>query len=322
MEFAFVSSENQFVNGNDPFSDLSVLQAYAEANQAELCILKALDGDNFLAWMPVFLKKKANIPVAITPPLLPYIPIVFPGSDDGSANAKQWSHVEIMQGFSGKLQDSCRRLLINLPTGITDVRGFQWSGFSAIPRYTYVYSLKEGVRYQRLKYRDIKRAGELDPEMVEEKNIPLFLALKEETYQKQSKRFPYNDVIHQELLEKLFATGFLRQFTVRCNGRDVSTQLIYEGKKTVYTWQGFTNRDFLREGITTWINDSLIRHYRPTHESFDFCGANIPDIAKYKSGFGGELTPYYQLQWTDSPLLESLLDHTKNLTGLRKKLFS
>ncbi len=289
--------------GGKPFSNAALLQAFAEVSGSELRYIVAETDGQREAWMPMFSRKKASIPMIVHPQLLPYLPIVF-GKND-TLNPLQ--ELEIQKGFAETLQSQGKRLLFNLPTSVTDVRGFLWNGFQATPRYTYRYPLKENIRYQRLKYRDIKKAQKLNPVVREELDFDLFLRLKEETYHIQTKRFPYSDVSHTKLLKNLAESGCLRQYVLRIDQEDISTQLILEDDHEVYTWQGFTRRDFLREGITSWFNDYLINRYRETHDSLDFCGANIPDIARYKSGFSGSLTVYYQLTWSASPMLDSTL---------------
>ncbi len=300
MNFALVTSENQLPIAGTPFSNTSLLRAFAKASQSELSFVSATSETRCEAWIPVFIKKKAGMPMAIHPQLLPYVPVVF----HPEVTFSQAHLQEIFEDFAKILTLYSKRLLINLATDFQDIRGFQWKGIKATPRYTYILPLNDDIKYQRLKYRDIKKAGKLNPTVREEFDFELFLKLKKETYELQTKRFPYDDVTHMELLKSLAETGCLKQYILRVEQEDVSTQLILEGDRKIYTWQGFTRRDFLREGITTWFNDYLIRTFRNTHDSFDFCGANIPEIAKYKSGFGGTLTAYYQLQWTASPLLE------------------
>ncbi len=307
MNFALVSSENHITPGGDPFSNPSLLRAFAKVSASKLYYIAAEEDDHQEAWMPVFIRKKAGIPMIVHPQLLPYIPVIFYRDRAIGSLHEQ----EVYQGFSNIMKAHGKRLLINLPTHVTDVRGFQWSGIAATPRYTYRLPLKEDIKYQRLKYRDIKKAQVLNPEVREEFDFELFLRLKDETYRLQTKRFPYSDVIHLELLKNLAETGCLKQYVLRIDREDISTQLVLEGDREVFTWQGFTGREYLKSGMTTWFNDYLIRRYRETHESLDFCGANVPEIARYKSGFGGSLTVWYQLRWTASPLLESTLNIVK-----------
>ena len=69
------------------------------------------------------------------------------------------------------------------------------------------------------------------------------------------------------------------------------TRVFVNGFATAYAWAAGADPTLNNTGATSLLYWQYL--CKIEHKYFDFVGANIPAVAFFKRGFGGDLTPYY-----------------------------
>ena len=78
-------------------------------------------------------------------------------------------------------------------------------------------------------------------------------------------------------------------------------------------WLLGTDPAYLSTGVTSLLNGHCFQDLKGEFDTFDMVGANLESIAHFKSAFGGELTPYYEVITFRSAVM-------KYVIGLRRPL--
>ena len=96
------------------------------------------------------------------------------------------------------------------------------------------------------------------------------------------------------MLDELLKTKLVEIITVLDkNNHIISAIAFVKDKKYVFAWISGSLPEKNSSGAFSLLFWDAVRRYGKTHEKLDMVGANIPSIAFFKKGFGGDLTPYY-----------------------------
>lgn len=249
------------------------------------------------------------------PPRSPYLPIGFtptPASRD-SKRSSQW--IELAGEFADQLRMRGLRGAIALPPGVIDARPFQWAGFLASVRYTYVMPLPftddHASSSVRKNVRKAERFGLAVAASAEWDLIHHCLASTE-----GAKGFSHRTPpVSLRRLACLLGDERLRAYLTRLpSGEPVSALLQLQSPGgTLIDWSAGTLREHLPTGAVQLTYRGAIRAAeRGGATEFDFVGANIPAVAKAKSEWGAQLTPYLVLE---QPSMRSLAQHAMHVVG-------
>lgn len=182
---------------------------------------------------------------------------------------------------------------------IKDIRTFVWNDWHIKPLYTYLLKFTDKPAMFQNFYYDLKKriekAEKAGLNIIELYDNSQFIKLNKMTYNKQNCKGIADDRILAKFLDLVIAKGLGKMHFV-CNDNEViSGQLDILDKKAriVYVLFQVSNPKYFSLGSSSFLYWKLIEKYSKDFQYLDFCGANIPSIAKFKQGFGGELTCYY-----------------------------
>ena len=232
----------------------------------------------------------------VTPPLLPHGGFLYravhsdtPARRESGRNSAAASLIQ----FLSSTYASSR--LTHAPE-LTDIREFAWAGWDVQPRYTYRLDLGDRQRvWQGLERRTravIRKAEEADF---------LFKRLDDPQLLRRQYELVYSDrpPVEAALVERLVAAaqeaGLTEMYVVEAaNGQAASAVVFARGSDCVYAWVAGADPAFRDSGATSLLYWKFLEQTSFGH--FDFVGANIPGIALFKRGFGGELVTYYHTE--------------------------
>jgi len=306
---ADLRAERPPLSGAGLFCEERWLIPFAHTFRRTLEWLVCMDGDQLLAAMPVFSRKKYGLCAAANPPMVPYLPLHFEPLPGNRETTVQRLHLEACLAMAHVLRTSFHKVNIPIGPGITDVRGFLWGGLNARPSYTHLIDLNARQCAHDSKKEALRKARHFTLELREEQDINVFLRLQRLTYERQNKQVYAADYLLHSLLERFFEAGCLRQFTAYAQGVPVSTHLWLYGaaEHHVFAWLGANDPEWLPHGISTWCYCQLFRQmHEEGYATLDLCGANVPHLNHYFSTFGGELAINFRI--------------TKELPGLLRLL--
>ena len=84
-----------------------------------------------------------------------------------------------------------------------------------------------------------------------------------------------------------------------------ATVVFVHGFDTMYAWQAGADPAFNSSDALSLLYWEFFKQTR--YEKFDSVGANIPAIALFKRGFGGDLVPYFVVEGYKSRLVQTAM---------------
>ncbi len=196
----------------------------------------------------------------------------------------------IADDFIKHLKTGWKKISLRLPVEITDVRPFIWGGFKISNRYTYLKYTNSDFPKKIIKTAELATIEGMTLSVIKAEKIDIIDAiksLKEQIFNKKAVESNF------KALTEFANKGYLLAFRAYFNGSCVCTSLMYVDQKKEKSYAlliGDSDHKFAH----VFINYERSRWCAKNNISIiDFCGANEPGIASFKSVFNGTLKQYY-----------------------------
>ena len=191
---------------------------------------------------------------------------------------------------------------------LADVREFAWAGWETIPRYTYSLAVTTAEKlWERLERRTraVIRKAESSFRFSATEDSLLLRQQYELVYENRHGDPPIKAAVVQSFVEEAARSSLTESYVVADSdtGAPASVVVFVRGFDTIYAWVAGADPAFREAGATPLLYWKLLQ--QTAFPRFDFVGANMREIALFKRGFGGELRPYYAVNWCRSPLLKT-----------------
>ncbi len=224
---------------------------------------------------------------AVTPLLTPYTGFLL---DSMTTDQSTW-HGEVLSALGQYLTNSYQyQSLVNAP-GLEDLRPLLNLGYSVSPRYTYELNLQLSPEELWLKFdghvrRHIKKAERLNFEVMGNLDSETAWQIFESTFSRRGQTCPVGREFFQEIVCGQALKDFRQHFCAYNDGKLVSFISILCYKDRVYYGLASTAADFLQSGVSSYLIWEVLReHSKAEYRVFDFVGANVPSIARFKAAF-------------------------------------
>ncbi len=185
---------------------------------------------------------------------------------------------------------------VHLPPAIADVRCCRWRGWSAAPLYTYVADLNrdpfEGwSKGTRRTFQSSSESYVMDIDGFPPSEAVRLLT---NSLKRQNHRLPLQTNALNDLLARLQTAGLVSIYTARPDDSsrpEAAVAVLRNSNSAAYWLAGSTPG----ASMTVLLGKLLSDLREKGLSSFDFVGANTPQIAEFKRRFGPALTPYYRI---------------------------
>ncbi len=258
--------------------------------------LMVYKGEELLAVLPVYEKKRLGRTGLVSPTGSYYQGLHFFWEQGSSATRRILETQEICAAVAKWLKLHYKHLKINLCTHNTDVRGFTWNGYTAKPLYTYEHLLSEPLKPQRDEREKLKRAEKQGYLFEESLDADTFIDMSKAMYDRKAHSSGLDLPGLKDYIGSLNKAGILKQYNVMKDGHVVSTNLLLtdEGRRA-YTILRASDPNEMKLGVSTWHSFKLVESLRDRYPVLDFCGGNVPAVARFKSALGLELKLFFQI---------------------------
>lgn len=187
---------------------------------------------------------------------------------------------------------------LKLKPGTSDVRPFLWNNFICLKRYTYTVDLTNISKEQLQNIPEVKKwqALQVCHEALNSDDINQHI-LYLKPYVKQKRL----SIIQKDLLDNCADLNVLNIVDEQNN---TLAQMIFnihqtEAQQLFY----YINEESKKKRIGVFAQYAFMLYFKDKgYTKFDFCGANIPNIAEYKSSFPVNLESFYELWYHRNPL--------------------
>jgi len=215
----------------------------------------------------------------------------------------------ILDQMASYLEEFCW-VNISLPNDITDGLPFYWKGFSLNPRYTYLLSLKSETDMKShwssgLKS-DIKKLERSEIAIKHESDAKALKLLRQHNEQFRGKK---DLAFYDQLIAELMSTGSLKVTTAKHEKGMGTVAFLEQGNMATYLLGGSNKIEGVPLG-TAALWAAVISSYKRNITLLDFEGSMIKGVERYFSSWGGDITPYLNIN--KEPKIKKVVDFIKS----------
>lgn len=244
----------------------------------------------------LYLDKKGRV---VNPPLNAFLPFVFiPTATKKTCQLyHQWVDLTKIMALDIKKRGHIGG--VAFPPGFIDGRAFTWAGLNISVRYTFVGELPfEDSNLDTSVRTKVRKAlkNNYSVERTQEWDKLVYCLRKTTDYKGMVGVIQESDLIK---LHKLFGDDFMyAHVCLSEKGNPVSGQVKFAMPDGMcIDWAAGTDRDFIRDGVNQLLYYEALREIEKTGTKyFNYCGANIENVASAKAEWGFPLVPYVVLE--------------------------
>ncbi len=302
--------------GATPFSTSAWLHCAAAATPGEIQRLGVYRNNRLIAGLAGLARKRSGLYRLETPELTPHTGLLLaPVQSKGPAKAEAEQH-RVCELLIEYIEQNYDHVFAVHPPAITDMRPFIWRGWDTRLRYTYQMDLSDlDALFERVERRTrtvIRKAEKLGYALEQTDDVALFRKLYETLY--PDGRPPVAATVAERFVAAVLAAGLGRAYTIASPAGEIASIVVFvDGPDTSYAWAAGADPALNNTGATSAL---YWQYFTATKKKrFDFVGANIPAIAFFKRGFGGDLVPYYVSEGYKSTWVKRAISARRALRG-------
>ena len=311
---------NHFVQtgwGGSPFSTTTWLRCAAHALGGQPAYIGVFKGSQIVAGLAALTTKHRGIERIETPELTPHTgflmaPVESKGPAKIEAESHRFSELRIRH-----LQHHDHMRITHTPA-LNDIRPFSWANWQTRVRYTYQMDLSDlDALWERVERRTrtaIRKAEKLGYTVIQTDDIELLCRQYGMIYERHGAAAPISPEVVRRFVEGAQSAGQARLLAAQSpQGETASIVAFVEGPSMAYAWVAGADPQHNSSGATSLL---YWRYFQQcTQPRFDFVGANLPAVAFFKRGLGGDLVPYYATEHFGTPWLRRAASFKRFLSG-------
>ncbi len=286
------------VKYSTPFSTSWFMEALCKVFGGKFKIIGVFNkkNNNLVAGVALRYLERFKYKIVLPSQLLLYMPLII---NVDQIHDKEIYDVEQVLGEFIKSEFNTV-LYMNNTTDLKDIRAFKDNKFKINVGSTVISDLRNLDFYDVGKsHRKLIKKGDKNELYIKECNDAHEMwEVWTCTSKRQSFKLKLNEsqfkYLYDTLKEKNCCQGFM---VYTKENIPVSFRIaMWCNKSRAYGWIAGTNPNYFNIGASTFmIWNSLNLLKEKEFESFDWCGANIKEVADFKMSFGAKLTPYFYL---------------------------
>ncbi|MGM0503187.1 MAG: GNAT family N-acetyltransferase [Bacteroidota bacterium] len=259
-------------------------------------------------------------PIIVPPKFTPYNNLLIKKRDTKYVSKKESNQLLIIEEISNFLIKKFKFITLSFPPGFKDIRGFLWNGYTEKIKYTYLEKIKNIEEIQEcfepsLK-RQIKKGLKQNYKISYDFNnneIGISYQLLKTMQKKNNKKRFLDYSEFENILKILHAKNSLLLCNIYNEDTPVYSNIIIIDQSTAFYWLAGGNYNFYNTGLNQVLLYNILNKLNQLDcKTFDFIGANTDSIAKYKSTYNFNLTPYFSVSKTNG-LIPKILFKIKEI---------
>jgi len=247
---------------------------------------------------------------------------IQPGASKASSISSDY------QKYSGLLLDylADNYQLIDIPLSpeIKDSRPYTWKNFNVETAYTYRFQIAEFDKLQQQFSQDLRRKIKKSDEQgisfkisKDTKHLTQFII---DSYKEASTSPAISSFLIEKFMDHTIKAGIGSLFYQYLDDQPISGIFVLNDDETVYAL--FSGISAKKRNIT---NNELVHAFVSRlseflGKQFDFLGANTKHLEQFKRSFGGELIPYFKVNFKSNKTVSSLF-YARSKYHLAKRKF-
>lgn len=291
------------------FSKSTWLKAVTSINEkSDYQFLGCYTGDELVGGCGLYIVKSRLGKVVTCPWLTPYNSILVVPRPSERKYKTEFRTLDIVTAIMEYLEDNFDTVtLLNHPS-LIDIRPFKWNQWDVVPGYTYCLNPSEldniyQVMMNKSIRKQINKAKKEGITVQKSDKIHEFLKLYKITFEKQNMKLPLPEQSIIKLFNILHKEKYCQLYLAKTADDELISGNIQvsDNSDESFDWIAGSNPEYLSMGANQLLYWSIFEDLAQKGvKLFDFCGADVPGVARHKSGFGGDLTVYYIVNKTCS----------------------
>lgn len=274
------------------------LQAVSDLHGVEALHLVCRKGEQSVALMPVYERRDLGMRRQICPLSSYYQGVWFFWQDSRQSNRDLLDELKICAEIALFLKKRYLRCHFKLAPHNRDVRGFTWNRLRAIPLYTFVHELSQPLALLADERKNLKEAQAEGYIFTEDFRQDDFIGLMKILHQRKIQSFGLDYSSFGRWIKTLHEQGLLTQFNLLRGSSVISSNLLLGGSadQTCYSIMISTLPEEMKKGASSLHYLKLTEALASRYAQLDCCGANVPDVARFKAALGLQLRPFYLIR--------------------------
>lgn len=260
-------------------------------------------GPEWLGGVPVFWRTRLGRPVSLQPAQCAYSSLFFSETLSRASYPSKVtsSRLDVAAALAKALAKQYGTARVKLLPAVTDVRAFQWAGWSVTPSYTYLIDLEAEMRCDHAVRKHVRKCRETGAMFSLDWQFDRFRDLAEDTIARQGLKsgmgMKYEEM--EQIALRMRDAGLAWMATaLTADGQALASriELGIPGSSTLYDWVAGSSSNLFASGGNAWLMTKVAEEARRRgYSKWDLCGANYRNIAKFKSQLGGDLVHGWDL---------------------------
>lgn len=262
-------------------------------------VLKACDGANNEAYMPIHVYKKYGITSIRPPAFTPYCGIIYESETDEKLHTKYKLENDICECFATSIDkmklDAC---FYTFKPEFFCATPFVQHGFSAELRYTYRINIADMdtcfENFSKTLRKKLRKC--FDSLVCETENYDLrqLYGILHQVYAKQNKPVPYSFELYQSVVENSLQNNQGQMFVVKDKQGNVNSHLfVIWDNKACYALIGANDQSYLQNNAGIYAQYlSMTFAHNMGIKQYDTEGSMLKGVEEYFMQFSGIRTPY------------------------------
>jgi len=275
-----------------------LLSIFAQKDYINAFYLLVKQNQTIKAIMPVFENKKWGISYIYQPRFYRYTTIDF-FTDSTSLFHIQNEQIDILTCIALFLKKNYKKINIALQHTTSDIRPFKVTGFTIDTLYTYHKTINtyDPATLPRILKRQLTTATNDSLYIKENWDIPTFQSLSK-TFKGRKGEWDisFDDTLFS-FLDSLHQQSLCTAVVAYKDDNPIAYRIILTDTNSLFLYDMLAVANDIGNTLGAGASclDFIFQHFS-TYLVFDFCGANIPNIAFFKSQFQCELMPYFTIK--------------------------
>jgi hypothetical protein len=288
------------------------LKSISEITDRKFKILAAFKGGNIFGGIGLCIRKTILGNIISSPLLTPYNSLILREPDTKYPSRITSENLELIREIISKLEiKECGAVAIQNRPSINDIRAFSWNNWDTKVQYTYeiplfdLDSLKATLAHNVRK--QIRKSEETNVQIRTVDDCGKFYSLFSQSLERQNRPVPIKENKFRSFYESLKQHNCCRMYFAEMkSGETVSARItLFTKNQVAHDWVAGASPEYFQTGATPFLLWRIIEDLsQQGYRYLDLNGANIENIAKFKSEFGGRLVPYYTTSKYNSRILK------------------
>ena len=284
------------LHGYDFWYSPLFLEAIEELHGLKSYILKVYKGEELIAMLPLFERRRFSMKALVCPVAAYYQGLHFFFDPATSAPRVLLDSLAISTEIARFLAKEYTRINFKLHPGNEDLRGFTWNKFQARPMFTFRHCLSEELAMLQDEKKSLRKAQAACMELQESFDPDAFFRLQREMDARKGHDLGLDYDKLGKFFERMRQQKMLLQYNVILDSKTVSSNVMYEdGGKVAYTVFQASDPQAMKKGAAAFHSVEILKSLPQNCELFDYCGANVPDVARFKAALGLSLKVFYHV---------------------------